>query len=223
MGDRKLIVTIGRQYGSGGSEIGKRLAENLGLHCYDKEILRMNSNESGIKESYFRLADERAGNRLLYKIISGMTPEMGAPSFGSDLVSADNLFRFQSEVIRKLATEEPCVLIGRCANYILEGMEGLIRIFLYADMEDRAERIRGKSLYDARDVVKNIRRIDKERRDYHRYYTGRSWEDVANYDVMLNTSVFGVEGTVEVIQDYICRRGFDIGRIRENIHEVKQK
>lgn len=210
MGDRKLIVTIGRQYGSGGSEIGKRLAEDLGLHCYDKEILRMNSNESGIKESYFHLADERAGNRLLYKIISGLTPEMGAPSFGSHLVSADNLFRFQSEVIRKLAAEESCVIIGRCADYVLEGTKGLVRIFLYADMEDRVERIRSKNLYESGDVVKNIRRIDKERRDYHRYYTGRSWEDVANYDVMLNTSVLGVEGTVEAIKDYIRRRGFDI-------------
>lgn len=210
MGDRRLIVTIGRQYGSGGSEIGKRLAKELGLHCYDKEILRMNSNESGIKESYFHLTDERAGNRLLYKIINGLTPEMGAPSFGSDLVSADNLFRFQSEVIRKLAAEESCVIIGRCADYILEGTEGLIRIFLYADMEDRAARIRSKNLYDSNDVVKNIKRIDKERRDYHRYYTGRSWEDVGNYDLMLNTSVLGVEGAVEAVKDYIRRRGFDI-------------
>lgn len=210
MGDRRLIVTIGRQYGSGGSEIGKRLAKDLRLHCYDKEILRMNSNESGIKESYFHLADERAGNRLLYKIINGLTPEMGAPSFGSDLVSADNLFRFQSEVIRKLAAEESCVIIGRCADYILEGTEGLIRIFLYADMEDRAARIRSKNLYDSNDVIKNIKRIDKERRDYHRYYTGRSWEDVANYDLMLNTSVLGVEGTVEAVKDYIRRRGFEI-------------
>lgn len=210
MGDRRLIVTIGRQYGSGGSEIGKRLAKDLGLHCYDKEILRMNSNESGIKESYFHLADERAGNRLLYKIINGLTPEMGAPSFGSDLVSADNLFRFQSEVIRKLAAEESCVIIGRCADYILEGTEGLIRIFLYADMEDRAARIRSKNLYDSNDVVKNIKCIDKERRDYHRYYTGRSWEDVGNYDLMLNTSVLGVEGAVEAVKDYIRRRGFEI-------------
>lgn len=210
MEDKKLIITIGRQYGSGGSEIGKRLANDLGLHCYDKDILRMNSSESGIKESYFHLADERAGNRLLYKIINGLTPEMGAPSFGSDLVSADNLFRFQSEVIRKLAAEESCVMIGRCADYILEGTDGLVRIFLYADMEARAARIRSKNLYDTDEVVKNIRRIDKERRDYHRYYTGRSWEDIANYDVMLNTSVLGVEGTVEAIKDYIRRRGYDI-------------
>ena len=91
---KKLIVTIGRQYGSGGSEIGARLAKELGIHFYDKNILRMNSDQSGIKESYYYLADEKAGNKLLYKIVKSLTPEKGSPSFGSDLVSADNLFRF---------------------------------------------------------------------------------------------------------------------------------
>ena len=113
---KKLIVTIGRQYGSGGSEIGARLAKELGIHFYDKNILRMNSDQSGIKESYYYLADEKAGNKLLYKIVKSLTPEKGSPSFGSDLVSADNLFRFQSEVIRKLAAEESCVIMGRCAD-----------------------------------------------------------------------------------------------------------
>ena len=98
---KKIIITIARQYGSGGADTGKKLAEDLGISFYDKNILRMNSDESGIKESYFHLADEKAGNRLLYKIINTLTPEKGAPSFGSDLISADNLFRFQSEVIRK--------------------------------------------------------------------------------------------------------------------------
>lgn len=209
MGDKKLIVTIGRQYGSGGGEVGKKLAEALGVHCYDKDILRMNSFESGIKESYFHMADELPGNKLLYKIIGNLIPEQGAPSFGSDLVSADNLFRFQSEVIRKLAAEESCVFIGRCADYVLEGSEGLVRIFLYADMEARVQRIREKKFYEEKDIVKNIHRMDKERRDYHRYYTGRSWEDVENYDLMLNTAPLGVDGTVKEILDYLKNRGYD--------------
>lgn len=203
MGDEKLIVTIGRQYGSGGKEIGKEVARRLGIHCYDKEILRMDSDESGIKESYFHLADERAGNKLLYKIISGLVPEQGAPSFGADLVSADNLFRFQSEVIRKLAAAESCVFIGRCAEYVLAGNTGLVRVFLYADMEARKKRILEKRLYAEKDVEKNIRRIDRERRDYHRYYTGRSWEELDNYDLMINTARIGVEGAVEMIPHYI--------------------
>lgn len=207
MGEKRLIITIGRQYGSGGAEVGKLLSKELGISCYDKNILRMNSDESGIKESYFHLNDERAGDKLLYRIVSSLVPEMKAPSFGSDLVSADNLFRFQSEVIRKLAAEESCIIIGRCADYVLGEADGLVRVFLYADMEARIERIKAKQLYDDKDVVKNIRRIDKERRDYHRYYTGRSWEDVENYDLMLNTSRLGIEGTVKTIKDYMKNRG----------------
>ena len=175
MGEKRKIITIGRQYGSGGREVGEKLAKELGIHFYDKNILRMNAVESGIKESYFHLTDEKAGNRLLYKIINGLKPELTQPSFGADVVSADNLFRFQSEVIRKLATEESCVIIGRCAEYILRGSEGLLRIFIYADMDYRTQRITKLGYYSPEDVVKNIRRMDKERREYHQYYTGKSW------------------------------------------------
>ena len=210
MEDKKLIITIGRQYGSGGREVGKKLAKELNVDFYDKNILRMDSDESGIKESYFHLNDERAGNKLLYRIISSLTPEKTAPSYGSDLVSADNLFRFQSAVIKKLAAEESCVIIGRCAEYVLEGMEGLVRVFLYADLEARAARITEKELYDPKDVLKNIKRIDKERRDYHRYYTGRSWEDFDNYDIIINTSKIGIDGTVDTIKDYLKARGYNI-------------
>ena len=209
MAEKKVVVTIGRQYGSGGSEIGARLAKELGLQCYDKNILRMNSAESGIKESYFHLADERAGNKLLYKIINSLKPIIGEPSLGSDLMTADNLFRFQSELICRLAAEESCVFIGRCAEYILQGTEGLVRIFIYADMEARVARIREKKIYEEEDIVKNIKRIDKERRDYHRYYTGKGWEEAENYDLMINTAAIGIDGAVEYIKDYIKRRGLD--------------
>ena len=105
---KKIIITIARQYGSGGADTGKKVWRKIwGISFYDKNILRMNSDESGIKESYFHLADEKAGNRLLYKIINTLTPEKGAPSFGSDLISADNLFRFQSEVIRNWRRRNP--------------------------------------------------------------------------------------------------------------------
>ena len=100
MEKQNLIITIGRQYGSGGAEVGKKLGQRMGLDVYDKEILKMTSDESGIRESYFHLADERAGKKLLYKIVQSLIPENTSPSTGSDLVSADNLFRFQSAVIR---------------------------------------------------------------------------------------------------------------------------
>lgn len=212
MGDNKLIITIGRQYGSGGNEIGRKLAEELGIDFYDKNILRMNSDESGIKESYFHLTDEKAGSRLLYRIVSGMTPEMREPSFGSDLISADNLFRFQSEVIRKLAEEQSCVIVGRCADYVLEDADDieLVRVFIYADMDARIRRVREKELYTPEDVRKNVKRIDKERRNYYRYYTGRGWADPENYDLLINTSTTGIKGSVRMIEEYIKIRGYKI-------------
>lgn len=210
MEERRLIISIGRQYGSGGSEVGAKLAEELGVNFYDKNILRMNSDESGIKESYFHLADEKAGNKLLYKIISGMIPEKKAPSFGADLVSADNLFRFQSEVIRKLAAEESCVIIGRCADYVLDGAEGLVRIFIYSDMESRIERIVRKGIAAKDDAPKMIKRMDRERRDYYRYYTGKDWSSAENYDIMINTAKLGIDGTIKAIKNYLVLRGFEI-------------
>ena len=197
---KKIIITIARQYGSGGADTGKKLAEDLGISFYDKNILRMNSDESGIKESYFHLADEKAGNRLLYKIINTLTPEKGAPSFGSDLISADNL-------IKQLAAKGPCVIIGRCADYVLDGTEGLIRVFLYADIKVREERVRERNLYADKDVLKNIHRIDRERRDYNRYYAGRDWEKPENYDLLINTTQIGVDGAVQLIKDYLKMRG----------------
>lgn len=170
----------------------------------------MNSDESGIKESYYYMADEKAGNKLLYKIIKSLTPEKGAPSFGSDLTSADNLFRFQSEVIRKLAAEEDCIIMGRCADYVLEGMEGLVRVFIYADMDFREKRTIEKEYYAAKDAKKNIKRIDRERRDYFRYYTGKEWEFPENYDLMINTAAIRTDGAVETIKNYLKVRGFEI-------------
>ena len=207
---KRLVITIGRQFGSGGCEVGTKLAQELGLDFYDKNILRMNSDESGIKESYYYMADEKAGNKLLYKIIKSLTPEKGAPSFGSDLTSADNLFRFQSEVIRKLAAEEDCIIMGRCADYVLEGMEGLVRVFIYADMDFREKRTIEKEYYAAKDAKKNIKRIDRERRDYFRYYTGKEWEFPENYDLMINTAAIRTDGAVETIKNYLKVRGVEI-------------
>ena len=208
--NKRLVITIGRQYGRGGREIGARLAKDLGLGFYDKNILRLNSDESGIKESFYHMADEKAGNKLLYRIVKSLAPELGTPSLGPDLIAADNLFRFQSEVIRKLAAEEDCVIIGRCADYVLDGFDGLVKVYLYADMDYRVERITQLGYYEPKDVKKNIKRIDRERRDYHRYYTGRDWENVENYDLMLNTARLGTEGAVKAVKGYLRLRGYEV-------------
>jgi len=197
---KKIIITIARQYGSGGADTGKKLAEDLGISFYDKNILRMNSDESGIKESYFHLADEKAGNRLLYKIINTLTPEKGAPSFGSDLISADNLFRFQSEVIRKLAAEESCVIIGRCASAILRGAgEHPLSVFIYADPADRTRRIAARNGLDERRAMHRAQKIDRMRKHHFDFYADTLWGEPASYDLMLSSSEYGITGAAEVI------------------------
>lgn len=209
MAGKHVVITIGRQYGSGGAEIGNQLAEKLGISFYDKNILRINADESGIKESYFHLADEKAGSRLLYRIVQGLRPEKASPSFGSDLTSADNLFRFQSEVIKKLAEAESCVIIGRCADYILEGTDDLVRIHLNADLESRKERIKERNPEET-DVLRAIRKVDRERNDYYRYYTGRDWANSENYDLVINTTKPGISGTVSIILAYLRSLGYEV-------------
>ena len=182
--------------------MAKRLGERLGLHVYDKEILKMTSEESGIRESYFHLADEKAGNKLLYRIIHSLIPENGTPSLGSDLISSDNLFRFQSSVIRKLAQEESCIIIGRCADYVLRHRNPL-RLFFYADIADRMERCRKRNEEQKslnHDVLRKIiTQTDKNRSRYYEFLSGQKWGAKENYDLCINTSSADTEKIIQCV------------------------
>lgn len=205
-----FIITIGRQYGSGGRITGRMLAEELGIHFYDEEILKMTSETSAIGEQYFRLADEKAGNNLLFRIVKEMKPDLYLPKSEEHLTTPENLFRFQSEVIRKLAAEETCIIAGRCADYILEqeNLDQLIRIFVYANMDTRVRRVMDVDKVDEKEALKRIKRIDKERRDYYRYFAGRNWMDMEHYDLPINSSRLEFEQMVVLIKDYIRLKGF---------------
>lgn len=207
----KLIITIERQYGSGGRIIGKQLSEELNVHFYDEEILKMTSEESAIGEKYFRLADEKAGNKLLYKIVSGLTPQRTKPSLDDNIVSPDNLFLFQSQVIKKLAAEEACIFAGRCADFILakEIPERLIRIFVYADDSTNIKRVSSLYSLDEKEAEKRVKKINKERKEYHKYYTGKDWYDGENYDLTINTSRMELNQAAALIKEYIRLKGFE--------------
>lgn len=206
-----LVITIGRQYGSGGRMVGKALAEELGIHFYDEEILTMTSEQSAVGEVFFRLADEKAGNNILYKIVSALKPQLGKPSTDGDIVKPENLFRFQSEVIRELAEEESCIIAGRCADYILTRddvhVPGLVRIFVYADHETLVRRVMEVDGVDEKEAARRVKKINRERKEYYRYYTGEKWEDWLNYDLVINTSNFNLEQTAKLIKDYIRLKG----------------
>ena len=210
MNDKHFVITIERQYGSGGRLTGKRLAEELGIHFYDEEILKMTSETSAIGEQYFRLADERAGNNLLYRIVTSMKPELTEPDkAGPNITSPENLFRFQSSVIRGLAASETCIIVGRCGNYVLQDqMDNLVRIFVYADTVTRIRRVMDVDKVDEAEALRRMKRIDKERTEYHRYFTGREWMDMENYDLPINASRIDYDQMIQLIKDYLKLRGF---------------
>ncbi|MEY8353027.1 cytidylate kinase-like family protein [Lachnospiraceae bacterium 54-53] len=208
---KNLVITIGRQYGSGGRIVGKALAKELGIHFYDEEILTITSEQSAVGEVFFRLADEKAGGNLLYKIASGLKPQLGRPSTDGDIVKPENLFRFQSQVIRELATQESCIIVGRCADYILSREEGefsgLVKIFVYADTPTLVKRTMEVDKVGEKEAARRVKKINRERKEYYRYYTGESWEDWNNYDLIINTSRIDLEQTAKLIKDYIKLKG----------------
>jgi hypothetical protein len=214
MDTSKLVITIERQYGSGGRIIGRMLAEKLGIHFYDDEILSMTAERSAVGEQYFRLADEKAGNNLLRKIVGGMSKApIDTPKISGDITSPENLFRFQSEVIRELAETESCVIVGRCADFVLSaaGKEDLVKLFVYADLPSCMRRtMEVDGILDNKQAMDRMARITRQRREYHKYYTGKEWEDMDNYDLLINTSKLEYEQVVDIICDYIRKRGYEI-------------
>ena len=209
MSSKHYVITIERQYGSGGRITGMRLAEELGIHYYDEEILKMTSETSAIGEQYFRLADEKAGNNLLYRTVTNMKPELSAPvKDGHRLTSPENLFSFQSEVIRKLAESENCIIIGRCGNYVLQDqLDDVVRIFVYADTVTRVRRVMDVDKVDEEEALRRMKKIDKERTEYHKYFTGRNWMDMENYDLPINASRIDYDQMIKLIKDYLKLRG----------------
>ncbi|MEG2870801.1 MAG: cytidylate kinase-like family protein, partial [Clostridium sp.] len=211
MGNKNLIITIEREYGSGGRIAGKKLAEELGLHFYDDEILKLTSEKSAVGEQFFRLADEKAGNNLLYKLGAGRKLDISEkPSSTAKLTTPENLFKFQSSVIRELANEESCVIVGRAAGFVLdqdEEMERLIRIFVYADKVKKVQRVMEVDCIDEERAKRRIKKIEQERKAYYKYFTGSEWHSMKNYDLPINTTKLTFDETAELIKMYIGLKG----------------
>lgn len=199
----KYVITIARGYGSGGRTMGRLLAEELGIKYYDRELLRLASDESGINEALFGEADEKLKNSLLYRIAKHTYTGEVIPPDSDDFVSNDNLFNYQAKVIRGLAAEESCIIIGRCADYVLRNMPGVVRLYCYAPLEDCIAREKALSGLSDKEIIKKIQKIDKHRSDYYKFYTGKDWNDARNYDVCLNTASMGYEQLIEVVKSYL--------------------
>ena len=201
----KTVITIARSYGSGGKTLGKLLADKMGINCYDREIIRMASDTSGINEELFGRVDEKLKKSPLFGIVRS-NPYKGngvIPPESSNFVSDDNLFNYQAQVIKELAEKESCIIIGRCADYVLKDNPNVIRLYLYAPLEDCIKRVMAQNSITEKETIKKIETIDKYRSDYYKYYTGKEWNDARNYDFCLNTTSMSYEKLIQVVENII--------------------
>ena len=199
----KVIITIARQYGSGGKTIGQMLANDLGIPFYSREILRLASDDSGIREELFNQADEKLRSNPLFgaskKVYTGglISPE------SDDFVSSENLFNYQAKVIKELAEKGSCVIVGRCADFVLKDRADVVSVFVHAPADYCMERAMERNDMSRKEMEKFIAKTDKYRGDFYNYYTGNVWNDARNYDLCLNSSKLGFEKCVEEIKAYI--------------------
>lgn len=201
--DKKCVITIARQYGSGGRTIGKMLAQELGIHYYDRELLKLASDESGINEALFAQADEKLKNTSLFRIAKNVYGGELIPPDSDDFTSTDNLFNYQAKIIRELAQEESCVIIGRCADYVLKEYDNVLSVFIHAPKDFCIEKAGEVLNLTGRELERYIAKTDKYRAEYYKYHTGREWTDARNYDLCLNSSKLGYERCVQEIIAYM--------------------
>jgi cytidylate kinase len=199
----KIIITIARQYGSGGREIGERVAKILNIPMYDKELIKDAAAKGSLNEEVLKTTDESAANSLLYTLAMGSNVLGATMQFGYKMPLNDKLFILQSEVIREYAEAGSCVIIGRCADYVLRDEENVLKIFIYSDIETREKRIRERYPdIKSSQVLDVINKTDKRRASYYNFYTGNKWGKYDNYDLAINAATFGVEKTAEIIADF---------------------
>ena len=199
------VITIARSYGSGGRKMGRLLAKELGYEYYDREILRIASDESGISEELFRQADEK--QRIpLFRIAREVYTGEVIPPDSDDFISNENLFRYQAKIIRELAATRNCVIVGRCANFILRGRDNVLNVFVTAPVVDCVRRVMETDGLNLEEAEKKIKKIDKRRADYFKYFTGRQWQDAALYDLCLNTGHMSEQKCVDIVRAYMDAR-----------------
>lgn len=197
-----FVITIARQYGSGGRTVGEMLAKKLGVHYYDRELMRLASEESGINEQLFAGADEKLKGTSLFKIAKKVYGGELIPPESGDFTSTDNLFNYQAKIIKELAQQESCVIIGRCADYVLKDCDHVLSVFVHAPKDFCLEQAAKKLNMKGRELERYIAKIDKYRAEYYKYHTGREWTDARNYDLCLDSSKLGYERCVEEIIAY---------------------
>lgn len=194
-----MIITIGRQHGSSGREIARLLAEKLNYKCYDKEIVDEAANHSDFSRDLIDAFDE--------KRMSAFILHAGGYALNENFRLNMQVVSAQFEAMRNIAEKGNCIFVGRCADYILRDHDDLISVFILGDMDERLKCLERRQGLDEVEARKKIKEVDKDRSSFYRYYSDQTWGDAQNYDMCINSSKLGVEGTVQVILDYIKARG----------------
>ena len=198
------IITIGRQYGSGGREIGKKIAEKLGIPYFDKELLARVAKESGFCEEMINNHDERPTNSFLYNVVMD-TYSFGYNTAFVDMPMSQKVFLAQFDTVKKIANEGSCVIVGRCADYALSDYPNCLNLFIYGKEEAKAQRISERqnvTFSQAKDMC--IKR-DKQRQSYYNYYSNKKWGRADSYDLCIDSGKLGIDGTVDFIIDFVKR------------------
>ncbi len=203
-GHSNLVVCIGRQLGSGGRLVAKQLAKEFGCQLLDKEILNLAAKESGFSERFFEQNDEQKG--FMKSLFHLHTPHVSDTNFYGSRFSQESLFLFQCDAIRKAAAEGPCVFVGRCADYVLRDHDKLVSVFITAHMEERLRRVMERDGCNEEEAQKIIHAKEGARSTYYNYYTGWRWGDSAHYDLCVNSSLLGIDGTARLISQFIRER-----------------
>lgn len=193
--ENKIVVTVSREYGSGGRYVAKLLSEKLGVKFYDKEIVTKLAEETGLSEEYIEENEQKRG------ILSTLENDQV-----TGLSSKDELFIKETELIKKLARKDSCVIVGRCADFILKNNRNVVKVFVYSDMEDKIKRATKFYGLNKEKAEKEIKNIDKQRAHHYKYYTEREWKEYSNYDICINSDTFGVEKSADIIYDMIQNR-----------------
>lgn len=199
--NRKIIINVGRQIGSGGRIIARMLADDFKCGFYDRELLTLAAKESGFCEKFFEQNDEQKG--FFHSLFHLHSPFVGDGGFYDNEFSQEGLFKFQSDTIRRLAEAGSCVFVGRCADYVLRDFKNVVNVFITANMDDRISEIRKRKECTEAEAMKLIESGEKGRSTYYNYYTGKKWGDSSSYDLCVNTSLLGLEATEAYIKEFI--------------------
>ena len=201
------VINIGRQLGSGGKEIGEKLAISLGIGFYDKELINLASEESGLCREFFEKADEKASQGIIGGLFGMRFPFISEAAMpGVNCLSNDALFKVQSDVIRRLASEKSCLFVGRCADYILRDHPRCVNVFISASPEDRIARLCRIHCINEEVAEAMIEKADKKRSEYYNYYSYKTWGAAATYHLCIDSSVLGIDETVEFVKEFVRKK-----------------